>query len=738
MQTFTPADIDASQSSAAFTVYSKTTGSKTESLTISKPGTSGALTYKYVGSGYWQRVTTSGDHADFTFDAFSYGVKTPDAAIPRVGTALYSIDLVGALGFGIPVALSGSGTMQLDFGSGVLIASGTIKQISIENGSTIGGPSAFLGTGRVSTSTNLFNGSFSYEVGTGTMQGRFYGPAADEVGAVFATTYPDGRAAVGTITGRKTGSLGGNTSFDSSNNTQFYANDAAVLRATYSGSAPSAESAGEDALIVNYNAATNSYTLMAADGSRVFATAFSGGNGSDKLVIQPSGGLRYVRSALWTRTGAGGAFATDAFTYGFETPGSAVPRTGTGLFPVTLVGNLTDPTQSGAPLDLSGAGLFTANFGTGAIDVSGDVTATYLPLSGRPPAVTGSFSGSGTITSGTNRFGGAFTIDVLGHHVGSFLGRFYGPNTDEIGAEFYGKSSTDGNVVVGSLYGAGIPNVPLSAINRNTDMSRLYGYFDYYYSPTNNNWFGGQAFPSEGNQPYLVYDPGAPAAIATYNNEVGTLLSFGSGDRVAAASGAGVDVYRKTVDGKDYETRIYNPSGSGAPLALTYTSYATLFIKTPADPAVPNSLEVNKNYTYVIGSPMSPLLAPRSGSATYSGIVAGRGLGPNGSGPPIFDLTGTSNLAVDFGAGTARTTLLIQGTNLSSGAFKDFGSFVFNGQTGNFSFGVGSKAGFGFTGGAGTFFQGFFYGQNAEEFGATFTVAGGGGTLVGVAVGKKN
>jgi len=46
MQTFLPSQIDAAQSNAAITVYVRTNGDTTESLTLTKPGTSGRLTYQ--------------------------------------------------------------------------------------------------------------------------------------------------------------------------------------------------------------------------------------------------------------------------------------------------------------------------------------------------------------------------------------------------------------------------------------------------------------------------------------------------------------------------------------------------------------------------------------------------------------------------------------------------------------------------------------------------------------------
>jgi hypothetical protein len=55
--TFTPSQISAAQSSTGATVYEVTSGNTTDSLTVTKSGTTGALNYEYVEGAFWEDVS---------------------------------------------------------------------------------------------------------------------------------------------------------------------------------------------------------------------------------------------------------------------------------------------------------------------------------------------------------------------------------------------------------------------------------------------------------------------------------------------------------------------------------------------------------------------------------------------------------------------------------------------------------------------------------------------------------
>lgn len=165
---------------------------------------------------------------------------------------------------------------------------------------------------------------------------------------------------------------------------------------------------------------------------------------------------------------------------------------------------------------------------------------------------------------------------------------------------------------------------------------------------------------------------------------------------------------------------VYN-SGTNA-MALTYASFAFAQI----DPAV-NSSQLQ---AYVFGSQTSTL--PKTGSASYSGTVAGSA---RDSGGAVFLLKGSSTLSANFATGAYSTTLEFTGvkadgsTGLSSQSFSGVaGGFTLNGSPLN-----GNLTG----SGSGTW-GGKFFGPNAEEFGYTFVVNGSNYSAIGVAAGKKN
>lgn len=159
---------------------------------------------------------------------------------------------------------------------------------------------------------------------------------------------------------------------------------------------------------------------------------------------------------------------------------------------------------------------------------------------------------------------------------------------------------------------------------------------------------------------------------------------------------------------------------AGPSLSLTYTSFgfALLPVASGTTPAM---------HATLVGIPTATL--PATGSASYTGIVAGLAAGNS----ITYVLTGTSSLSADFAAGNYSTRFSFTGTDIAgSGAtlatqnFSGNNTFTFNGSPLN-----GSLTGSGS-------WQGSFFGPNAEEFGYTFNVSGPGYTARGVAVGKKD
>lgn len=160
---------------------------------------------------------------------FVIGYQTPSASMPASGTASYSLKGGVHAWVDLPTpsftasehpssytfaAAIGDANLSVDFGKGTVTGSFTNMQITSFNspGSVVSEPwnnvslsatisgASFSG----STSASAASGQLSLSSSaTGTIRGGFYGPSADEVGAVW-TLYDGSRAAIGTVGASKT------------------------------------------------------------------------------------------------------------------------------------------------------------------------------------------------------------------------------------------------------------------------------------------------------------------------------------------------------------------------------------------------------------------------------------------------------------------------------------------------------------------------------------------------------
>ncbi len=188
--TFAPAHVVSS--TPVFTNYQKTSGSTTETLRLFKPGpgnTTMALTY--TSYGHWRRTTPNGGFQGATAvndTYFVYGIKTAGNAVPRTGSANYSTVYDGTFTNKNAIYdVNGTGLFTANFGTGkisysaALTATGTGPALAF-------GP--LSGTGNISFNAASFSGNPdalnpNYKL---SMSGYFFGPTAQEVGAVFRLT----------------------------------------------------------------------------------------------------------------------------------------------------------------------------------------------------------------------------------------------------------------------------------------------------------------------------------------------------------------------------------------------------------------------------------------------------------------------------------------------------------------------------------------------------------------------
>ncbi len=171
------------------------------------------LDWTRVGS--WAFDESPWDYSGFPSQrgVFVTGYETPEGAMPTTGSATFSGSANGSMfapastSNGLPcgcteVQLTGIATFTVDFGARSL--DGTLTEMGITTPwndvaftSTIMGNS-FSGTTSVTTAPS---GAMGLNA-TGTLEGRFFGPSAQEAGAVW-TLFDGTNAAIGTLGGRR-------------------------------------------------------------------------------------------------------------------------------------------------------------------------------------------------------------------------------------------------------------------------------------------------------------------------------------------------------------------------------------------------------------------------------------------------------------------------------------------------------------------------------------------------------
>lgn len=463
-QTFRQPDIDASQSSNGITVFSRTSGSLIESLSLTNPGTAGALTYQYVGAGFWQRARTNISTVDFSFDAFTYGVETPDANLPRTGTAAYAVDLIGASTSGIPLALAGDGTLQVDFADGSILSKGTMRSFS-DTGVVIA-TGAYIADGKLSANSNAFSGTFGFGglgAFSGNWQGRFYGDGAQEIGSVWYATAPTGEIATGVLVGRDDSSIalynskltplrfdekfgGAHTDFsygvDGFGKSIYVSSPfKGVSHLSYSAidqsftygtsTDPDYKFLPSAKILAESNANIAVYSIVGSDGLRYKLTLSNPGSGNNDIA------MTYTSFAIWERPQSDGVFTWErTFAWGVGTDPLLVPRTGSAHYEGILRGTAVAMEDGGPVYTLAGSSTFDVNF------AGGNVTGSLHPI------------GTDRSTGGVRDFGAfalgrpvaslpsvsADIVDAQGRYLGNFAGSLFGPRATEIGGSFGFKS----------------------------------------------------------------------------------------------------------------------------------------------------------------------------------------------------------------------------------------------------------------------------------------------------------
>jgi hypothetical protein len=171
-------------------------GGEKVTLNIADPSTSGL---SWSTFGVWNVAMADGTS---TQAAFIAGYKTIDSDVPKTGYAAYFGKVAGeVIHPGSTLALTGDATLSADFSSGTItgdlanMMAGSQPWNSVSLIATISGAS-FDGTAAASSAP--INAASLSASATGTVNGIFFGPHGEEIGAVWSLSDGVGTA-IGTI-----------------------------------------------------------------------------------------------------------------------------------------------------------------------------------------------------------------------------------------------------------------------------------------------------------------------------------------------------------------------------------------------------------------------------------------------------------------------------------------------------------------------------------------------------------
>lgn len=438
----------------------------------------GGAANKYVGYGYWQHDLVEGDDQkgysqNARLNFFTYGFPTQANAVPRSGHGSWAIDLFGIAttqGGTDLYLLTGPGEFDVDFSSASFSAH---VDATSRNGTTdevMSGATSFWAGGHlVSDGRFAGNATFYNELGQfgGAIQGQFFGPNAEELGAIIsATGYrapgPDVRSEknfAGVITGQRSNAPP--ISLTLTNIVSDFSSWSQIVELTTSRRA-SPPAGGHSVFLGDQE-----NILLRVDGDIVFSSTvfgnFEGTFSSTDLVSRDNRfsvytktidgkpttlemfrpgpansdiALSYASFGRWsTQHTNENSWLIDRFhyfSYGFGTrAGLLMNRSGTARYEGVVHG--TGAGGDGVPFEVGGASFFDVDF-TNAV-YSGAMDLQRLATDGSVAALFGRWDFSDRLHAGSMgraELQGPAEYQAWGEiHPG-----FYGPNGEEISALF--------------------------------------------------------------------------------------------------------------------------------------------------------------------------------------------------------------------------------------------------------------------------------------------------------------
>jgi hypothetical protein len=377
--------------------------------------------------------------------------------VPRSGTATYVTD---ALGFvttpgNAPRGFTGAGVFDVDLALGIFSAKSSVYEYDLSSpDARVGGGIEYTAGGKLA-SNNGFSGNFTYSGRdtrvSGTLQGQFFGPAGEELGAIFSASDGAGAVVSGALTGQR-GAGGATSNLSLLNLTRdqlFYARESNyALVNLYTGGSYAQTYQGVAQLTlatdgsVSFTGAISTipygkFTFVNRVDDGNFYTYSGDVNGQPgKLSLYKAGSangelqLTYASFGIWEGgfTPGYGPFNGRAYrAYGFDTPQDLLARrTGTASYTGTVYG--TGVRGGSSAFDVRGTSTLAVDFGaqrfSGALELA-------------DKAAGGSVLGTWTFADAMAR-GQLVTTGLRNGaaNEGSLMAALFGPDGEEFAGSF--------------------------------------------------------------------------------------------------------------------------------------------------------------------------------------------------------------------------------------------------------------------------------------------------------------
>ncbi|MBX9964620.1 MAG: transferrin-binding protein-like solute binding protein [Burkholderiales bacterium] len=143
-------------------------------------------TLSYARFGYWIDTSRASSDDVFVYNYFATGVQTPGSSMPSSGTATYAGTTVGKVVDATNTATDFFGKVNLTANFGTATISGSVH--SLESTTALPLTGINLNSGTITNNTfagGAGSASAVGGVGTGTWQGTFHGPAANELAGTY-------------------------------------------------------------------------------------------------------------------------------------------------------------------------------------------------------------------------------------------------------------------------------------------------------------------------------------------------------------------------------------------------------------------------------------------------------------------------------------------------------------------------------------------------------------------------